>query len=57
MSEEILGQSRYFDKYGGAQYDDDDDDDDADTKTIRVITPSHSFWHDLESLFWILFWI
>ena len=57
MSGEILGQTRYFDKYGGAQYDDDDDDDDADTKTIKVVVPTHSFWHDLESLFWVLFWL
>ena len=55
MSGEILGRERYFKL--ARRKDDDDDDGDADAQTIRVVAPAHSFWHDLESLFWILFWL
>ena len=49
---------RYFQQYG------DEDDDgfgsDADNKektSAEVDPPTHWFYHDLESLFWVLFWL
>lgn len=53
MSGEILGEVHYFDLDGeGDDTIDDDDDDDVP----GLSRPTHSFWHDLASILWILFW-
>ena len=61
ISGEILGGRPYFEEIDVARYEDDDEDDDdyddAAAQTIQVVAPAHSFWHDLESLFWILLWL
>lgn len=55
MSGEILGRSQYFSEYGGEEYDVVDR---SERKAvIKEDAPTHSFYHDLESLFWVLFWI
>lgn len=53
----MLGQFRYY-----PDYSDEEDDSFADVKSeektsSEVAPPTHSVHHDLESLFWILFWL
>ncbi|EPS96876.1 hypothetical protein FOMPIDRAFT_1025203 [Fomitopsis schrenkii] len=50
ISGEILGKTMYFKVY-------DVDDDGEKKKPILVVIPVHRFHHDLESVFWILFWM
>ena len=68
MSGEVLGASYYFEPLddgddAGDEDDEDDDDDDDDDDDATVVDaaaghrrPTHSFYHDLESFFWILLW-
>lgn len=57
ISGEILGQMRYFQQYGSEDDDGFGDNTDKGKTPVEVAPPTHWFYHDLESMFWILFWL